>query len=350
MIKIEKINSLDGSVSNLVMLVDDYFDRITNDYSPLDSIQLSIDKNRMYLKKPKGAEVELMEDDLTSDQLILLTDLKQDFKKVITASPKELEKLALNTGTPSMFGSVRKGKFESSEFGKALQQVFGYGDYFRSKERKGRWYARKLNIRSCPYCNSQYTLSLVKKNKSGTLTKFQFDHFFSKTRYPFLSISMFNLVPSCPACNLSKSNSEVSLKTHYHPYFNNIAGRSKFRLNYNADIKNLSMAKVDQLKLSIDFIPRYPSQKNFVERHDNQYHISAIYQMHEDIARDLLRKGIINNSSYKKDVQNVKGLFSGNDKEYKRYILGNYTQSNEILQRPLAKFYQDLADQLKLFK
>ncbi|HLP56625.1 MAG TPA: hypothetical protein VK151_16430 [Fluviicola sp.] len=350
MIKIEKVKSYDGNESQLKDFMDDYYTRVTSDYSPLDSLELCINKKRMYLKKPLGEEKELMEVDLTDDQLELITDLKNQFEKIIKSTPKQLEKLALSLGKPNMFGAVENGKFKSNKFGEALLKTFGYGDYFRSKERKGKWYAKVLNIRSCPYCNSQYTLSMIDSNKSGTLTKFQFDHFFSKTRYPFLSISMFNLIPSCPACNLSKSNADVRIKTHYHPYYNTMAGRSKFVLNYNVDLKSLSMAKVEQLKLTIEFNPKYPSQSKFVEQHDKQYHISAIYQMHDDIARDLLRKAIINNSSYKKDVFKVKGLFSGSDKEYRRYLLGNYTDSSEILNRPLAKFYQDLAEQLKLFK
>ncbi|MGV3613267.1 MAG: hypothetical protein ACO1N0_20075 [Fluviicola sp.] len=350
MIKIDNVKSYNGSTNQLADFIDDYYTRILNDYSPLESLQLCISKKRMYLKKPQGAEEELMNVDLTKDQSELITYLEDKFEHIIKATPKSLEKFVIKLGAPDMFGQLDKGIFKSNDFGKALQKVFGYGDYFRSKERKGKWFAKQLNIRSCPYCNCQYTLSLIDTNRSGTLTKFQFDHFFSKTRYPFLSISMFNLIPSCPACNLSKSNTDVRLKTHYHPYHNNIAGRSKFVLNYNVDLKSLSMAKVEQLKLTIDFKPRYSSQSKFVEQHDKQYHISAIYQMHDDIARDLLRKAIINNSSYKKDVFKVKGLFSGNDKEYRRYLLGNYTEPGEILNRPLAKFYQDLADQLNLFK
>jgi hypothetical protein len=350
MIKIEKIKSCDGTEHQLSDIVDDYYNRVSSDYSPLESLKLCIAKKRMYLQKAKGEIEELMYIDLTNEQSEVLNKLKDDFEKIIKATPKLLEKYANDIGNIDMFGTIFKGKFKSNDFGDALQKVFGYSDYFRSKERKGKWFAKMLNIRSCPYCNSQYTLTLIGSTKSGTITQFQFDHFFSKTRYPFLSISMYNLIPSCPACNLSKGNLDVRLKTHYHPYYNFISARSKFVLNYNLDLKNLTMAKVEKLKLSIGFESKYPSQKEFIERHDKQYNIGAIYQMHDDIARDLLRKAIINNSSYKKDVLKIQGLFSSDEKEYRRYLLGNYTEPNEILNRPLAKFYQDLAKQLKLIK
>ena len=86
-----------------------------------------------------------------------------------------------------------------------------------------------------------------------------------------------------------------------------------------------------------------------MENHDSIFDITEIYQRHTDIVEDLLYKSIICNSSFKKDVKKIKGLFE-NDSTYNRYLIGNYYMKSEILKRPLAKFTQDIARQLKLIK
>ncbi|MFK4985705.1 hypothetical protein ACI4B7_28170, partial [Klebsiella pneumoniae] len=80
------------------------------------------------------------------------------------------------------------------------------------------WLARQLNLKCCPYCNAQYTI-IANSDAGKTIAKFQFDHFFSKDKFPYLSISLYNLIPSCANCNITKSKKPLNLKDHYHPYF-----------------------------------------------------------------------------------------------------------------------------------
>ena len=45
---------------------------------------------------------------------------------------------------------------------------------------------------------------------------------------------------------------------------------------------------------------------------------------------------------------NIKGLFNGDEELYNRYLIGNYSLTSQILERPLAKFTQDVARQFEL--
>ena len=57
----------------------------------------------------------------------------------------------------------------------------------------------------------------VKKSKSLRPT---LDHFYSKDRYPHLSLSLANLVPSCAICNSTlKGNTDFLTTPHLHPLF-----------------------------------------------------------------------------------------------------------------------------------
>ena len=77
-----------------------------------------------------------------------------------------------------------------------------------------------LEVRVCPYCNHAFI---------DYETAFQKDHFFAKSKYPLLTLSFFNLVPSCSYCNTKKSTKEIhDIKLNpYHMNFNDDAIRMK---------------------------------------------------------------------------------------------------------------------------
>ncbi len=114
------------------------------------------------------------------------------------------------------------------------------------------------------------------------------------------------------------------------------------------DISKLSIGKIDGLNLKISFASKYTQFGDLIKLHNEIYEIESVYNRHSDIVEDLLHKAIVNNSAFKNGIMKIRGLFDNNDKLYKRYLIGNYAFEEEILNRPLAKFTQDIAKQLKL--
>lgn len=105
-----------------------------------------------------------------------------------------------------------------------LEEVFGYEDVFDSNS-KSKAYKLALNIgaSTCCYCNRQYTFTVLKdnrnKNKGDRLARPAFDHWFPKVKYPLLSMSLYNLIPSCTVCNSSaKGPHDMNLNDYIHPY------------------------------------------------------------------------------------------------------------------------------------
>lgn len=64
-----------------------------------------------------------------------------------------------------------------------------------------------LNISVCPYCNRNYIINFDENGK----TTAELDHFFSKSKYPYLAICVYNLIPSCHTCNQRKSDSSKEI-------------------------------------------------------------------------------------------------------------------------------------------
>lgn len=73
-----------------------------------------------------------------------------------------------------------------------------------------------LNLKYCPMCN----ISAIDKITHDNITHIPaFDHFLSKSRYPFLSLSLYNLIPCCHTCNsVFKLNKETFSPPHSNPY------------------------------------------------------------------------------------------------------------------------------------
>jgi hypothetical protein len=213
---------------------------------------------------------------------------------------------------------------------------------------RGVWFAKQMNIKVCPYCNAQNTI-LTNKDFGNEILKFQFDHFFPKSEFPYLSISLYNLIPSCANCNITKSSKSLNLNEHYHPYEMDFANLAKFKLSYNPDPLLLTVNNIKNQNLEIDFISNFNDPLNIIGKHNELYHIKGVYNRYNDVAEELLITSIIYTSKLAKMHLKIKGLFN-NEEDYFRYVIRNYPYQKDILKRPLAKFTQDISKQLKLYK
>lgn len=106
-------------------------------------------------------------------------------------------------------------------------------------------------IKVCPYCASDQLKNLY--DSSGKFKKSQLDHYFPKSKYPFLALNFFNLFPSCKDCNMVDTgkgeNSPVSddFASIYLPYPHNFDSASfNFTCTYDGgDIYDESGYHID---------------------------------------------------------------------------------------------------------
>ncbi|MFK0036852.1 hypothetical protein [Pseudomonas monteilii] len=101
-----------------------------------------------------------------------------------------------------------------------LRKIFNYENF--CKKHPTKWNAYKLcdhsRCRTCPYCNHSYAMT-VYQDAEGAFRP-TLDHFYPKTHYPHLALSLANLIPSCYPCNSSlKGDVDFFLHRHLHPLF-----------------------------------------------------------------------------------------------------------------------------------
>jgi hypothetical protein len=76
---------------------------------------------------------------------------------------------------------------------------------------------REATCRICPYCQQAYAFTLhVDEEKVFRPT---LDHYYAKSIYPYLAVSLYNLVPSCYTCNSAlKRDLDFLDDAHLHPF------------------------------------------------------------------------------------------------------------------------------------
>ncbi len=102
-----------------------------------------------------------------------------------------------------------------------LQKAFDYDHSISQNKERAYRLTEMKGTNVCTYCNRQYIFTVNKPKKKGLehIVRPELDHWFCKELYPLLSLSFYNLIPSCHICNSSVKGSEVfSLDTHIHPY------------------------------------------------------------------------------------------------------------------------------------
>lgn len=235
----------------------------------------------------------------------------------------------------------------SSDFLNSLKDAFNYSDY---RENKLIDLAKIINVKCCPYCNMHYTLFAEEKNKGKTvkkLAKFQYDHFYNQSEYPILSMSLYNLIPSCPICNQSKSKKELSLS--YHPYHSDICKQFKFELAIGNPANVFCGQKINDL-IDVNFIAEDTKKQSELDDFVQTFHLKALYQRHGDIAQEAFDKAYEYYYYSKPNNFNFIGLTNKSKDYLKRIWFGTYMKKKEIEKRPMSKFIQDLTEQARRIK
>ena len=212
---------------------------------------------------------------------------------------------------------------------------------------------KELQINCCAYCHIQSTNIVneyYKKNHKGhkigelksSKAFFELDHYYSKSKYPFLCVSFYNLIPICSSCNKSKSNQNIEFDFYIES--KSLIQDFKFNLSKGCVAKY----KATQNKEDITIEITHPNNK-ILKAFDNRFSISKKYNEHKDIVEELIYKETKFNEIYLNSISNIFKIPF--DKSIvNRIILGNYSEKEESLKRPLAKFYQDIAEDIKLIK
>ncbi|MFA8434983.1 MAG: hypothetical protein ACEPOZ_10750 [Marinifilaceae bacterium] len=203
-----------------------------------------------------------------------------------------------------------------------------------------------LDLSVCPYCNRSWVVTV--ENNGSKLTNPQLDHFFSKTDYPLLRLSFYNLIPSCETCNSRlKGAVEFSIQNNLHPYIEGYGEEGKFHsIAYDYES---AIGIASNYEIFLETADPLRSEKNDRIRENHKvFKIDEIYNSHGDIVSELYRKKSNSNDKYLEILANQFPAANLTKGELYRMAFGNYYKENDFKKRPFAKLTKDIAEQLNL--
>lgn len=214
--------------------------------------------------------------------------------------------------------------------------------YDKVRERVFPKYIRELEICTCVYCNATYAVTDIRGNAFYDL-----DHWKPKSYYPFLCTSFYNLQPSCPSCNRRKSYKDDKV---FFNLWDDVGCKNLDILEFKLTPLSLAtyLTSLDRNDLEIKFIQNDSRYKKMAEDMDDSLHINTKYAEHRDILEEIVWKHQIYNQSYITSLRKSLGSIVPSDADVNRFILGTYTDADDVFKRPLARMIQNIAHDIGL--
>lgn len=156
---------------------------------------------------------------------------------------------------------------------------FVINKYSRMYKNMRNTYGKKLIQSSelfiCPYCSRSYIGVIESEINSKSITP-DLDHFYPKSRYPFLAVTLSNLIPSCLFCNQRAKNSVDFYKFSIYPpqkIFDEI------EFDFDAYLNKIYIKNYGQLILK----PEYKT-------HLETFLIQEVYASHTEVLKSIINK------------------------------------------------------------
>jgi len=328
-----------------------------------DSLQLQQSVNDFYDHIFEGRDASF---ELPLDRLAKLRRSRRRFENITPGKKREyIDEIAQNylpilklnwkdvATWKTRFDAIIPTNYVKGDFSEAIVKAMGYSD-MRKKEFPA--FFQNLEIKTCIYCHSQLTLIVTKelyKRREGIhnkgdvkkrSAKLELDHFHAKSDYPFLSTTFYNLYPVCANCNKSKKDKVCKFELYTD---SDDLDAYRFKLTPASVVTYWRTQNREDLQ--IDFLHLQGILADKVE-FDNMFDIHEIYKTQTDIAEELLHKKLVYNKAYRKNLaRDFEKLFP-DPALIKRLIIGNYDRPEDIHKRPMAKFVQDIATDIRLIK
>ena len=221
---------------------------------------------------------------------------------------------------------------------KKIQKLFKYKDKYQNSVLTP-FFTSNFNFRTCFYCNKDFITNFDTDKEVST---FQLDHFYDKGTYPYLALSFYNLIPSCPTCNSSK------VKGSANTFENNcIAPNSekfdfhqkvKFKLFLDDSCKNLHIKSKDDIDITL--------KEPFTDMYDKYIEIFKLnhrYKAHKDIVFDMIKKAELYPESRLKELQDLTGIPF---QQIKKDIFNLIDENEDLSKQPFSKLIVDMSKEL----
>jgi len=271
---------------------------------------------------PKGLSRRINQvSGIHSDVSNFLLD-EQNLKTLLIGTPEELNHIKLKFVTKKTIASIKSLIKYDSFIDTSKDNTFSFYHAYHLAE--------NLNIPTCVYCNRLYTQTII-PSPGEYIARATLDHWFPKSKFPFLALSFYNLIPSCNICNSSvKGATNYTLRDIFHPYLkhNSISRQLDFKFSYDME---------DHIHAKGKFI----SKNKFTDSSLSAMKLKEIYEVHTEEIRELIHLKKAYSDSY---ISSLNSLLktSISPEEVYRLAFGTHFEDDLLIKRPLSKLKKDI--------
>lgn len=296
-------------------------------------------------KMLKTVEYHETNGDLTKDECQWVKKelgyFKKNFDIIVKAGETELKRQVTNYNRRAK-RTTAKGRDEFKVLMVDLYEKFTQSDYCGVA--MSHIFFGKLNVKTCPYCNRQYTFTLDEKEAKAAP---EYDHFYDKSDYPLLAVSFYNLVPSCHVCNHVKGKKKT---VKVNPYFRGF--ESKFYLYDKKDKgKRLNALEIlSQKDGNLELRKTDDTESSADKGNIKAFGLKSLYAMHDDYVKDIIEKAAAYDKTSRKLIADTFQKRGYTPDQVFDFVWGKYLDDAQYENRPLSKLAKDLLEQLEIKK
>lgn len=307
-----------------------------------------LDADRGKYESPRTKLQEWLDNNPHDSNRTIIQYIVDNFRSIITENPQKhqerIDDLVALGYHERIYDNFTK---KLTPFGIEILDAFNYKGFRKSN--RAIWIANQLGLKSCVYCNTQYALTVEHGNKTKML--FHLDHFFPKSVYPWLSLSLYNLIPCCASCNMSKLVNVYRLSENIHPYVDSLDEMAKYEVEKASLVRfliniNKNEHEID-LKLNLRNAHAFDRvAQTKLTNYKADFKSETQYKQFNDVVAETYLKALYHNKYRKTELidffRNINGTIMS-EELINRFIVGNYTDEKDLLKRPLAKMMRDIS-------
>ncbi|MGE6755534.1 hypothetical protein ACQKFO_19135 [Rossellomorea sp. NPDC071047] len=274
----------------------------------------------------------------------LLVFLKNNIKEILIGTPEVLYSIISAVNKRKLF-LLNNNKTKWNDFMEICKDVFvkdydqfvdrelGLYDYWSAYK-----YLQELDVTICPYCNSQFVFHYyTDEGKSRPVL----DHYFSKSDYPYLAISIQNLIPCCKVCN-SDFKGTKKMEYNLNPFKEGFEDMAYFekRIHKKENLDHYSsiIGESTNYDIIINFNRAPRALKEKIKRNSQLFHIEDIYNSyHKRYLNDLIIKSRIYNELYLSQLSETFNKLFNNHTEMKKHLIPDENEMNKVILSKLTK-------------
>jgi hypothetical protein len=265
------------------------------------------------------------------------------FDDIIFINPEEikclLNKIELRIIEQSKieYKKIDKRKKFIYETKESLKKIFKYDNKFQSPISK--FFEENLQTRTCYYCNIHF-VNEYKVDEEEYKNEFTLDHYYDKSTYPYLALSLYNLVPSCYTCNSKLKGTEEFKNLAPNSKNFDFHERVKFKLFLDSSCQNLHIKSKDDI--DIDLKEQF---SDIYAKYIEVFKLNERYKAHKDIVFEMIQKAELYPESRLKELQNLTGIPF---QQIKKDIFSLIDEGEDLSKKPFSKLIVDISEELGL--